>query len=298
VAGLAACSSSGTSLDATDSGAGGMDAQPVKDSGTGGGRDALPSDSPAPDVTGAPDLGMPPPDTGLPSPDTGIQDATNPDATNPDAAPPDSGPPDSGIFGPIGSEHNPAPSCKVILQMIPTATSGPYFILPTSTTATAALHLHNTYCDMTTDQGGWTKIAGFTEGDVDAVKGRTAKEMLKCSDTGVEYIESPTATLAWSWGGLDRFRQVPGMWKVNDQMQPCDSNPEYTQYTCGSWWGWGCGNGGGNQNKLFPGVLDQPSAGFCADTTSAHTNLTFSICTNSNGPDNYRTYSVFIRSDQ
>jgi hypothetical protein len=281
--GLAACSSSTSGLDAS-----GSDAQ-VADTAA---ADAAPQDALPPDL-GRADAGF----MDAVVTDTGGLDAEPSDlvffdATF-DAGPADTGAPDTGIWGPIGSLHNPAPSCKVILSMVPTSSSGAYYILPTATTAT----VHNTWCDMRTDSGGFTKIAGFSNIEVNAIRGATGHEMLKCADNGTEYIESPTSSLAWSWGGLDRFRQVPGTWKVNDTSQACDSNPEYTQYTCASWWGWGCGNGGGNQNKLFPGVLDQPSAGYCADTTSAHTNATFSICTNSNGPDNFRNYSVFMRAD-
>jgi len=45
-------------------------------------------------------------------------------------------------------------------------------------------------------------------------------------------------------------------------------------------------------------VLDQPSPYYCAHTTSGHSNLAFSICGASMGPFNYRSYSVFVRSDQ
>jgi len=183
--------------------------------------------------------------------------------------------------------------CRAILQVLPSALSGLYTISPTGATADA----FQTFCDMTTDGGGWTKVTkSVPDALVTRLRGSTGRQMIKCTDEGTGHIISPAFGSEWKWAATAPT-QVPGTWIVNGAPQTCGNDPEYTTVTCGTWWGVGCGNGPGITNKLFPGVLDQPSPYYCADSTSAHTNLAFSIC-GSTGPFNYRSYSVFVRSDQ
>lgn len=200
---------------------------------------------------------------------------------------PDAGAPDSATTA-VPSD------CRAILRVLPSALSGLYTISPTGTTADA----FETFCDMTTDGGGWTKVTkSVPDTLVTRLRGSTGRQMLKCTDQGTGHIISPPFGSEWKWAATSPT-QVPGTWIVNGAAQSCGNDPEYTTVTCGTWWGVGCGNGPGITNKLFPGVLDQPSPYYCADSTSAHTNLAFSICGPSAGPFNYRSYSVFVRSDQ
>jgi hypothetical protein len=173
---------------------------------------------------------------------------------------------------------------------------------------------------MTTEGGGWTKVTSAVSNDlVHRLLGSSGRQMLKCADgpelldggvtgdAGEEaYIESPSfvspatvgvpGSVDWAWDA-GRAVQVGGIWRVNGADQSCGTDPEYTQVACAASWGVGCGNGPGIDNKLFPGILDQPTPQFCADTTSAHTNAAFSVCAPGYGPYNYRTYSVFVRAD-
>jgi len=180
-----------------------------------------------------------------------------------------------------------APSCKQILSMDPTSGSGPYYVDPSGSESA-----YSVYCDMTTYGGGWTQVTDLTEGDVDALRGRTARKMLKCSDEGSAYLVSPTWTSEWHWAS-SAPTQLGGTWIVNGTEAECGTDTEYDTASCSSWWGFKCSNGSGGTNKLYPGVLDSPSSEYCADSTSAHTNSSFSIC----GSNNYQSYRVFVRSE-
>jgi hypothetical protein len=211
-----------------------------------------------------------------------------------DAGPPiDSGPNDSGAFPdagpPFGTMDNPAPSCKALLAAEPATTDGLYFIDPTAGTSTDAAEV---FCDMTTSGGGWTAVGAFDELRVNLLRGANGREMFKCTNVGSEHIISPPFTEDWSWEN-GPARQAGGTWTVNGQAQSCGTNPEYNNVICSSRFGFGCGDGPGPLNKIFPGVLDMPVAGTCSDRTSAHTNGAFTIC----GTNNYRSYAVFVRSE-
>jgi hypothetical protein len=177
---------------------------------------------------------------------------------------------------------------------MPSAMSGPYVVSATGTSGDAFL----TYCEMTTGGGGWTKVtASVPDAQVNLLRGASGRQMIKCNDTGTAHIISPPFTSPWKWNGTTAT-QVPGTWTVNGGAQTCGNDPEGTvNASCTTWWGVGCGNGPGTTNKLFPGVLDQPTANYCADSTSAHTNLTFSICAPAPLAYNHRSYSVFVRSE-
>jgi hypothetical protein len=198
-----------------------------------------------------------------------------------------------GFVGCSQAMSPPQSSCRAILEAMPGASSGTYLISATGVTTDA----FETSCDMTTDGGGWTKVTmSVPASQVSLLRGKSGRQMIKCSDSGTEHIISPPFTNPWNWNGTT-FVQVPGAWTVNGVDQFCGGDLEYTEATCTTWWGVGCGSGPGITNKLFPGVLDEPSAKYCGDTTSAHTNLMFSICGHSLGPENYRSYSVFVRSE-
>jgi hypothetical protein len=215
---------------------------------------------------------------------------------------------DTGAGHPLGTPDNPAASCKALLATVPGTPSGTYSIAPSLLPADA----FDAYCDMTTEGGGWTKVTNtLADSVVRQLLGASGRQMIKCTDPGTEYVASPSFTVAaphagvdagadagvaWSWNA-GRFVQVGGTWRVNGADQACGTNPEYTTVVCPSWWGVGCGNGGGPQNKFFPGVLDVPSQGFCADTKSGHTNAAFTICTTASVPDDYRMYTVLVRAD-
>jgi hypothetical protein len=282
---------------------------------TGGSHDAT-SDTNAPD-TSVPDTSVP--DTGVPDAPDDVADAGIVDAADAaDAA--DTSPVDA---GPLGSQTNPAASCKALHAAAPTAPDGTYFVTATGALADA----FSTYCDMTHEGGGWTKVtSAVPEEQVRTLLGASGKQMVKCADDGFAYFASPSFAPAapipdagaavdagavdagadadagapvvpWSWS-IHAFVQVAGTWRaaVTDAGASdltCGANPEYTQFTNCAWWGVGCGDGTGGLNKFFPGVLDSPSAGFCADTTSGHTNGGLVVC----GSNNYRTYSVFVRAD-
>jgi hypothetical protein len=197
---------------------------------------------------------------------------------------------DSGLVETLG---NPALSCKAILEAMPNSPDGNYVVSPTGVWSDA----FSTFCDMTTAGGGWTRVTNSVPASlVTLLRGTLGRQMVKCVASGSEHIISPTFANPWSWDSTT-FVQLSGTWTVNGLPESCGSDVEYTDAACGSWWGVGCGNGPGIVNKLFPGVLDSPTAEYCADSVSAHTNAAFSICAGAPIPYNFRGYSVFVRED-
>ena len=79
---------------------------------------------------------------------------------------------------------------------------------------------------------------------------------------------------------------------VNGVARSCGTDGEYDDAPCSTWWGIGCSDGGGGENKLYPGVLNAPSPKTCAAAPGAHTNANFSICSQ----HNFQSYAVFVRS--
>jgi len=185
----------------------------------------------------------------------------------------------------LGSASSPAESCKTLHTQRPDLPSGPYYV------SGGIGPGFQVYCDMSTADGGWTNVTtNVPEETVTALRGISGRQMIKCTLTGGEHIVSPAWSGAWHWSGTT-FHQVGGTWMVNGAQVECGTDPEYTDVTCPTWWGAGCGNGPGPSNKLFPGVIDQ--APFCGGSTSAHANGSFVIC----GVNNYRSYAVFVRSE-
>lgn len=185
-------------------------------------------------------------------------------------------------------------TCKTLLDQGYSTGSGFYWIDPNDGSTSDAFI---SYCDMTTDGGGWTKITPAIPGTntlVDLIKGSAGEQMVKCTDASTHYIISPSTSMNWSWTNK---QLVPGTWNVDGTSQACGSDPEFNINIggCGAnvGWGFGCSNGGGGNNKFYGGTGDN---GVCNDSV-AHTNSTFSLpCTSTSSPQN-SSYSIFIRSD-
>jgi hypothetical protein len=192
--------------------------------------------------------------------------------------------------GGAGGARLVPPSCKAILLAEPYTPSGPYEIDPTGSDP------HLTYCDMTTDVGGWTKVTQpvDTPEAVAALVGGSGRQMLKCTDAGEEHVISPSFA-SWSWTP-GQFVRIAGTWIANGASTSCGADPEYTTVPCTSWFGVGCGDGPGNKNKLFPGVSDA-NGGTCAGAGTAHTNGALTVCDGASGPYNYASWVVFLRED-
>lgn len=192
---------------------------------------------------------------------------------------------DEGTLG--TGEACSAQSCKAIQAEDTSAVSGSYWIQASTDSVPAA-----TYCEMSMASGGWTKVNDLSEAEVNDLLGAPGQVLLKCSDDGTNYIQSPSTSQTWYWAA-SAPTQLGGTWIVNGTEQSCGTDSEYDDASCSTWWGYKCSNGGGGNNKLYPGVLDSPSAKYCADASSGHTNASFSIC----GDNNYRSYSIFVRTD-
>ena len=189
---------------------------------------------------------------------------------------------------PLGSMTNPAASCKALLAALPTTPAGGYWIAPQGAT-------YNTYCDMTTEGGGWTKVTPtIPEAIVTLLRGGGApgKQLFKCSNADTHHIESPSFTTDFAWQA-PAMSVVSGTWTVDGASITCGSTNEYAANGCSKWFGVGCGNGSGNVDKLYPGVLGAAPSGDCRGSPAAHANGNFVIC----GTTNFLNYSIFVRAD-
>ena len=186
------------------------------------------------------------------------------------------------------SKSNPGASCYSILSNGYSLGDGFYYIDPDGLGGETAI---TTYCDMTTNGGGWTKVNGMYEATINILmKGSaeqiSAHQMLKCSDGDPASIISPEILLEWSWSVK---KKVGGIWVVNGSDQSCGTEAEFDYVTYG--WGFGCSNGENTVNKLYPGVCSSPSWPTGCGSSAAHTQSSFSVC----GPRNYGSYSIFVR---
>jgi hypothetical protein len=210
-----------------------------------------------------------------PAADDGAADTSEPG----DAAPPP----------PLGSAKNPAASCKVLHAAMPALPSSGYSIGPPGGPVFV------THCDMTSDLGGWTKVTPTIAATVvDVLRGGAAmgRQLLKCTDSASEYLESPSFVGPWQWAGA-AMKIVAGEWRVSGVPFTCGSMNEYAGNGCMKWWGVGCGNGAGAVEKLYPGVLGAAPSGNCLGIPGAHANGNFNLC----GQTNYVNYSVYVRAD-
>lgn len=99
----------------------------------------------------------------------------------------------------------------------------------------------------------------------------------------------------WRWLRIERsaaVTKVGGDWMVNGNAEPCDTNPEFDNTGCETWWGVGCSNGPGFVAKFNPGIL--APAGTCAGPSEGHTTGAFDICKD----ENFAAYSVFVRANR
>jgi len=193
--------------------------------------------------------------------------------------------------GALGTEANPAPSCKAL--SVAGSASGHYFVQPNPADSASRFQTH---CDMTTLGGGWTQVtAAVAAANVTLLLGTSGRQMLKCSTDGATHLISPSFTTPWQWNA-SAVQLVPGEWTANGVQVQCGSDPEWAKVSCTAFWGVGCNSGTGVDNvKLIPGGMDVQSNHTCAGSTStAHTRAGFSICS---GNDEFAQYVVFVRAD-
>lgn len=176
-----------------------------------------------------------------------------------------------------------AKSCYEISQNGFAAGIGYYWIDPNGGSTEDAMYIA---CDFTTSGGGWTKINDFSEDQVNAFFSG-GQQMLKCDDQSGAHIVSPELNTGWSWSGP--MQKVAGIWLINDFPMLCSDQSE-GDGACLESWGFGCSDGPGGGNKLYPGLTDSPSLQ-CAGTQAAHTQNFFSIC----GDNNYSGYTIWVR---
>jgi hypothetical protein len=216
--------------------------------------------------------------TGSPK-DGGTLDGVARDAPGVDSGGTDASPNDPGV----------AVSCKAILASRPNAPTGTYTIYADGGRAST----FSTFCDMSTMQGGWTKITPLlSDATVNQLRGSAGRMMVKCSDTGPAHLISPPFQVDWHWAATTE-QLIGGTWTVNGVTAPCGTEGEgFVVQPCATFWGVGCGNGSGPHDKFFPGI-DYAAGNKCVDAPAAHTASDFSIC----GDGDYSTYSVFVRAE-
>ena len=171
-------------------------------------------------------------------------------------------------------------SCKVMQPQTKWTGVGGWWI---DVTGGSTADAWKTWCDQTTEGGGWTRIdAKVTTAAVDLLKGASGRQLLKCSDTGLAYLMAPPTAVGWSW---TTKAQVSGSWTANGVAVTCGGSPDFSTLGCG--FGFGCASAAAS---VLPGLL---TANQCASSSTASTSGAFSVCDAGNFPD----YKVFVRAE-
>ena len=100
--------------------------------------------------------------------------------------------------------------------------------------------------------GVWTRVSypEFLDEEARAILGDSGRQLLKCAESGTAFIESPSIT-TWSWTP-GYFVQAPGVWVVSGLNQECLADREYTDISCSTLFGVGCGSGPGPRTNYSP----------------------------------------------
>jgi len=165
---------------------------------------------------------------------------------------------DFGVF-PIGTQSNPAPTCKAILDAGDAGGSGTYWLDPNGGSTADAFQVE---CEMTTSGGGWSRLV---PGVVSGLDGSAQKEYLYLY--GSRWYRSPKTTLTWVFGS---GKQLTGSYAYfngsTTSAFTCNGSGETPQY------GVGCSNGGGGTCKVLPIYQANASAAtvmICQDCPNA-----------------------------